>query len=482
MPVPHIIISTPNYGSKHIPQVALWDSNQKKNDAEYKGNLELTERTIYTMQNKLSPPHSLAVGLRENGSHVNVPFSARCGNFLVLSITSPGITSCQLLGQDIADHDMGMVLVTTNRDLAWVGATMAKLNNRPFTLFDTALDTCPFYNPMLGPEDEVVARMVDAAMDANPDLPQYFKDLCETCIRNAVPVLKRLDDDRGTDGFYSTLSWLSRLLENQDGQGRELVTRFSRIFSDTPGEAKQNADIAAWFQNEYFAEDSKVFADSSYVRTLLKRICDHYQLGRPLNPDTEKGEYNEVDFEAVSRNGGVVCVVLDPDSLRLNFNPMRNMIMDSLAAAIQKRDNDCKPLSVYIDPVNELLPAAYLHVLENSEKYRIANHLFIKGLDLLDARLGEGGADKVLGLVKNYMVFAACLATDAKRLMKTFGDPPYTGELHVDGVYIHAEEEDGSAVSEEAQMQLLDSSTGEWLLKRAKEAFASHIIQPNLAG
>ena len=96
----------------------------------------------------------------------------------------------------------------------------------------------------------------------NPDSPQFFLDLNEQLVRNAVKVLKRLDASEGVEGKYATLIRLSQLLQNSGGQGRDLVNAFSKVSAATDSEAKENADITSWFLNDYFPERSKVYENT----------------------------------------------------------------------------------------------------------------------------------------------------------------------------------------------------------------------------
>lgn len=91
------------------------------------------------------------------------------------------------------------------------------------------MDNCPFFNPLVGAEIDVIENAVTTFLMLNPDSPQYFKDLSEQLVRNALKVLKRLDKAEGIDGKYSTFIWMSRLLQNNGGQGRELVQRFAKL-------------------------------------------------------------------------------------------------------------------------------------------------------------------------------------------------------------------------------------------------------------
>lgn len=89
---------------------------------------------------------------------------------------------------------------------------------------------------------------------------------------------------------YANLINLSRLLQNSGGQGREMVNEFTKIGSTTEAEAKENADIATWFLNDYFPERSKNYENTSGVRSQVAKLVGNEYLREVLNPDVDNGE------------------------------------------------------------------------------------------------------------------------------------------------------------------------------------------------
>lgn len=195
-------------------------------------------------------------------------------HMLILGPTGCGKTSQIILPmcyQDVHNVESGLTVLEPKGDLAREVAMMAKEMGRPYLYFDPSVDNCPFFNPLVGDEADVIENAVTTFLALSPDSPQYFKDLSEQLVRYTLKVLKRLDRDKGIDGYYSTFIWMSRVLQNNGGQGRELVQRFSKIPGATEDEGKENADIASWFLNEYFAEKSKVYENSSGIRAQVTR-------------------------------------------------------------------------------------------------------------------------------------------------------------------------------------------------------------------
>ena len=103
---------------------------------------------------------------------------------------------------------------------------------------------CPFFNPLVGDEDDVIENAVTTFLMLNPDSPQYFKDLSEQLVRYTLKVLKRLDKSEGVDGKYATFINMNTVLQNPNQDGRKLVTRFGQLKGETDAEQKENADIA----------------------------------------------------------------------------------------------------------------------------------------------------------------------------------------------------------------------------------------------
>lgn len=240
-----------------------------------------------------------------------IPYKDRFLHMLILGPTGGGKTSQVILPmvyQDVHNLDAGVTVLEPKGDLARDVAMMAEEMGRPYLYFDPSVDNCPFFNPLVGAEIDVIENAVTTFLMLNPDSPQYFKDLSEQLVRNALKVLKRLDKAEGIDGKYSTFIWMSRLLQNNGGQGRELVQRFAKLRSSTPDEAKENADIASWFLNEYFMERSKIYENSSGIRAQVSKVIANQYLRSILNPDVEKGEYNQIDFDKHLADGGVICI------------------------------------------------------------------------------------------------------------------------------------------------------------------------------
>ena len=71
---------------------------------------------------------------------------------------------------------------------------------------------------------------------------------------------------------------------------------------------RKNVDIASWFINEYYAERSKPFEQTACLRLLLGKLISEPHLRTVLNPDFDKGQVSEVDFDRLVSDNCVICV------------------------------------------------------------------------------------------------------------------------------------------------------------------------------
>lgn len=241
-----------------------------------------------------------------------------------------------MVSQDLLRTDMGLVFIDTKSDRVREVAAMARNAGRTCFCFDPGSDNSALFNPLLGGEAEVIEDLVTTYLIMNPDSPQYFKALGELVITNTMKVLKRLDASNGEDGYYSNFVWLSCLLQNIN-QGRELVNKFIRIWGTTEDEAKENADIASWFLNEYFDPSSEVYQNSSGVRSQMAKVINNRYLGHILNPDIERGDHSQVDFGRALANGEVICICTANELLREMGIFLHALIGLRLKSALAKR-------------------------------------------------------------------------------------------------------------------------------------------------
>ena len=378
--------------------------------------------------------------IKEKKTDINeiLPYKDRFLHMLILGPTGSGKTSQILLPlvyQDIQNLECGVTVLEPKGDFAQKAAMMAKMVGRPFTYFDPSLKDCPHFNPMCGKESDVVENMATTFRMLNPDSPTFFLDLSEQLMRNAVKVLKRLDKDEGVDGHWATLINLSRLLQNSGGQGREIVSKLMKVSSATPEEAKENADIISWFQNDYFAEKSKVYENTSGVRSQVAKITSNEYLRDVLNPDPTKGQKNDIDFDKHLAEGGVICISTAQGSLRDLGRFLGYFIILQLQSAVFRRpgnEDTRRPHFLYIDEFQTYSNPGFADMLTQGRSYRVASHLATQARSQMAMGGGKDGknfVELVSTNARNIILFPGCNTDDAKYYSDQFGEYEKTEKM-----------------------------------------------------
>jgi len=434
----------------------------------------------FSMKSRDAPTKPLIVGISKNGDPISIPFAARQHNFMALGMGGSVLTAMPLLKQDFADPDRGVILITTNPLTAWKGAIMAEEAGRTPCLFDPNLRYCPTFNPMAGEEREVANRMVNALQRSNPDLPPFFMNVDEFCLKNAILLLKRMDEHKSFNGYFSTLVYLSRFLENEKNCGVETTRLFLRTPAAASQEKAENAEIGAWFFTKYFNPSSYIYSGSSYLRSWLTSLCASKVLSRLLAPNVNGGEQSQVDFEAVSKNGGVLCLVLDPLALDGQATSLSMMVIGALADTVLKRKEGDKPLSIYLDSVDRLPFYPLLPVLEGGDRYHTATHLFLLTLDSLDIYNKRGFSKALINATQSYLV-RRCSFKDAETLLRMFGERSATAKdlVYQNGldVFVRVAKDYGPFHPTQATALTLSDKEMGRLERKAKERFCQLSIK-----
>ena len=363
---------------------------------------------------------------KAHDTRVVFPADARLLNTLVVGPAGAGKTSeviLPMVAQDVQNPDWGMTILAGNDELPIRAYLLAKESGREALYFDPTHKNCPKFNPLAGREMDVVENIVTAFATLNPDAPQFFKDLDEQLLRNAVKVLKRLDKAEGVEGKYATLINLRQLLQNSAGQGREMVNNFSRIQAATEPEAAENRDIAAWFLNDYFTEDSKIFANTSGIRSQVTKLLSFDALRVALNPNFDAGEKNELDFEKVLQAGAVLCITSCEWAFHDLSKYLANFILLAFKTAIYRRRQRCihnsenlRPHILYINELRTPAMSCLSDVYVNSRDLKVGMVMTIQAL----GELSVGGrredlnfAEVVRSNSRNVILFPGISKEDA---------------------------------------------------------------------
>ena len=360
-----------------------------------------------------------------------LPYKDRFLHMLILGPTGGGKTSQVILpmvDQDIKNPEAGVTVIEPKGDLAREVAMMAKVAGRPYIYFDPSVDNCPYFNPLVGDEDDVIENAVTTFLMLNPDSPQYFKDLSEQLVRYTLKVLKRLDKAEGIDGKYATFISMNTVLQNPNQDGRKLVTRFGQLPGETDAERKENADIASWFINEYYAERSKVYENSSGIRAQVSKVISNRYLRDILNPDVTKNQYNEIDFDEHLENGGVICISTAQGMMRDLGKFLGYFIILQLQSAVFRRpgnEDNRRAHFLYIDEFQTYSTPGFSDMLTQGRSYRVASHLATQAraqIAMGGGRDGKNFVELVSTNARNLIIFPGVSFIDAKFYSDQFGE------------------------------------------------------------
>lgn len=360
-----------------------------------------------------------------------LPYKDRFLHMLIIGPTGGGKTSqviLPMINQDIQNLEAGVTVIEPKGDLAREVAMMAKVANRPYIYFDPSVDNCPFFNPLVGEEDDVIENAVTTFLMLNPDSPQYFKDLSEQIVRYTLKVLKRMDREEGVDGKYATFVNMNTILQNPGQQGRAMVNRFASLQKGTDAERKENADIASWFINEYYAERSKVYENSSGIRAQVSKIIANRYLRRVLNPDFEKNERNEIDFDKNLADGGVICICTAQGKMRDLGKFLGYFIILQLQSAVFRRpgnEDNRRGHFLYIDEFQTYSTPGFSDMLTQGRSYRVASHLATQAraqIAMGGGRDGKNFVELVSANARNLIIFPGISFSDAKFYSDQFGE------------------------------------------------------------
>lgn len=358
----------------------------------------------------------------KTGKPVYIPLKDRFLHFLILGATGSGKTSQSVLPmilQDMQNLDCGITVIEPKDDLAEKVYFMAKEYGRDVLYFNPVSEDCPTFNPFHGPEDIVIENMATTFKMLNPDSPQFFQDMNEQLIRYSLTVLKRLM------GNKANLIELSRLIQNSGGAGRKMVTAFSRLNADTESMAKENADIASWFLNEYFNEKSKTYEHCSGLRSQVAKITANKYLRRVLNP--ENGE-SDIDFIKHLEGNGVIAIATAQGTLGGLGSFLGYFLILNFQSAVFKRPgNEFSRRShfLYIDEFQTYANPGFGIMLTQGRSYRVSSILATQNRSLMAMGAGKDGknfVDLVSTNARNIILYPGGDYADAKFYSDQFGE------------------------------------------------------------
>ena len=359
---------------------------------------------------------------KETKQDVIIPRKDRFLHMLVLGPTGSGKTSqiiLPMLNQDLQNKEAGITVIEPKGDLAEKAYAMAQFYGRKAIYFNPILESCPTFNPLYGKEEDVIENIVTAFKMLNPDSAQYFQDMNEQLLRNALKVLKR------TKGNNATLIDLSRLISNTGGSGRKLVQgEFNSMEAPTDAIAKENEDIANYFLSDYFNEKSKTFENTSGVRSQVAKIVSNKFLRKVLNPQGK----SDIDFDNHLETGTVICISTAQGKLRDLGRFLGYFIILNFQAATFKRpgnENTRRDHFLYIDEFQSYSNPGFADMLTQGRSYRVASQLATQNRALIGMGSGRDGDDFVELVstnARNIVLFPGGNYNDAKYYSEQFGE------------------------------------------------------------
>lgn len=377
----------------------------------------------------------------ETEKDVILPMTDRYLHMLIIGPTGSGKTSQVLIPQinrDIQVKDLGLIVLEPKGDLAEQVYAMAEYYGRDDAeYFNPTHPDCPYFNPLSGPEDEVIENMATTFKTLAKGSSTFFEDQGEILIRRSLSALKRMELDPDSrehlHGDEATLIDLSTLIHNNESKGRRMITSFSKIPVASDELQKENDDIAAWFLSDYFtgsnAADTrgatKTYEHTSGIRNQVAKLVSNVHLRSVLNPP--KGFSNEVDFTKSLEEGRVLALTTNQGQLRDLGRFLGYFLILQLQSAIFKRpgnEDTRRGVMLFIDEFQVYANEGFEDMLTQGRSYRIACHLATQAIDQIST--GDAEGRKFLAVVKtnarNLIAFPDIDPNDAKWFSENFGE------------------------------------------------------------
>lgn len=358
---------------------------------------------------------------KDSGLPVFIPKKDRYLHMLILGPTGSGKTSqtiIPMLNQDVQNMDAGITVLEPKGDLAEKIYAMCQYYGRPALYFNPILDSCPYFNPLQGKEEDVIENMTTTVKMLSPDSSTFFQNMGEDLIRNALKVLKR------TKGDDATMIDLYRLIAGTR-EARSMVQALLSVKGDKEFMA-ENVDVVQYFMGEYFNDKMKTFEHCSGVRAQISKIVSNKFLRKVLNPP--KGRGSDINWDAHLENGTVICITTAQGSLRDLGSFLGYLLILSYQSAVFKRpgnENTRKDHFLYIDEFQKYANPGFADMLTQGRSYRVASHLATQNRALIGMGSGQEGKDfieLVSTNARNLVLYPGGNSIDAKYYSEQFGE------------------------------------------------------------
>lgn len=360
----------------------------------------------------------------ETNEPVIIPQKDRFLHMLVLGPTGCGKTSQILLpsiNQDIQKRGCGITVMEPKGDLADKVYAMGKYYGKEDVMyFDPVLPDCPYFNPLYGPEEDVIENMATTFRMLDSESPPFFKDQNEVLLRNSLKVLKRLYNNE------ANFIQLSTIIHNAGGEGRKIVMQFSKLSAPNEAIAKENRDISSWFLNEYYNEKSKTYEHCSGLRSTVAKIISNKYMKKVLNPP---GGKSDINFDKHLEEGGVLAITTNQGELGdLLSRFLGFFLILQFQSSVFKRpgtEDTRRPHFLYIDEFQVYSNPGFANMLTQGRSYRVASILATQNRALMAMGGGRDGRNFVQLVstnARNTVIFPGANIDDAEYYSRQFGE------------------------------------------------------------
>lgn len=387
----------------------------------------------------------------ETHKPVYLPLKDRYLHMLILGPTGSGKTSqtiIPMIYRDIqltGDDKLGIIVIEPKGDLAEKIYAMGKMFNRKIQYFNPMLNDCPYFNPLMGEESDVIENFVTSFNAFDADSSTFFRDSNEVLLRRGLTVVYRLVRDNYLKGLsqkeYPTLLDLDTLLYNTQDKGKDIVSAFKQIAVEDSRTLKEHNDIAAWFQDEYFqtqqGRPSKAYENTSGVRTTLTKIISNKYLREVLCPPDVMSDEDKkrgfINFSSCLANKEVLTISSAQGDLQDLGKFLGYFLILNLQSAVFSRpgnENTRPGCMLYIDEFQTYANPQFQNMLTQGRSYRVASHLATQNRALIGMNSGKNAksfTDLVDTNCRNLILYPGGNPDDAKYYSAKFGE-----ELFID--------------------------------------------------
>lgn len=365
----------------------------------------------------------------KTGKPVVLPLKDRYLHMLIIGPTGSGKTSqsiIPMIHRDMQNLEIGITVLEPKGDLAEKIFAMARHYNREVLYFNPILPDSPYFNPLYGDENDVLENMATTFKMLNPDSSQFFLDMNETTIKRAIKVIKRI---KGDD---ATLLDLETILNNTANQGRKMINDFQKLTPENPSIARENADIAQWFLDDYYSGIkgdrgcTKTFEHCSGLRSQVAKLTSNKYLRRVLNPPPGESK-NGINFDDALERGIVITMATAQGKLRDLGRYLGYFIILQLQASVFRRpgnEDTRRGNMLFIDEFQVYTTPGFADMLTQGRSYRVASHLATQARDQIAMGGGKDGKNFVTVVdvnARNKIVYPGSFS-DAEFYSKQFGE------------------------------------------------------------